>query len=305
MITLQQIAYFLTAARAGSLSAAAEAHHIAQPSVSEQIRRLEDELGVTLFQRTNRGLRLTDAGRTFLPHAERIASSIDEATEAVRNTRDLVTGTVSLGTFSTAHYVFFSDVIADFRVAYPGVRVRIVGHNSVEVADAVRDGSLEAGLVALPVDDRGLTVGSTVWTSEAVYVSAEPARVRTPRTIEQVALAPLILPEAHWGNQDPTRRQLAERAQVVGLTIAPIVEVETPAAALELVARGVGDTIVSRPLVALLDAKRRLGIISLDPPLRESFAFVTRRSSRLSPATATLIELVTARLAALHETGAT
>jgi DNA-binding transcriptional LysR family regulator len=300
VVTVQQFAYFLAAAEHRSLSAAAQACFIAQPSLSEQIRRLERELGVALFVRTNRGLVLTDAGRLLVPRAERAVAAVRDAEDAVRGVRALVSGTVSLGTFSSAHHYILGDVVAEFRSRYPGVRMRIVGHNSVGVADAVRAGQLEAGLVALPVDDRGLDVGTTVWTSEAVYVSAEPSRLTAPLTIEQLSSAPLILPEAQWGNDDPTRRQLLERAQLAGRVIEPIVEVESPAAALDLAARGVGDTVVSRPLITLLDLSDRLGWVSLDPPLHESFAFITRRATTPSPATAALIEMMQARLAAIH-----
>jgi LysR family cyn operon transcriptional activator len=300
VVTVQQFVYFLAAAEHGSLSAAAAACFIAQPSLSEQVRRLERDLGVDLFLRTNRGLVLTEAGRLLLPRAERAVAAVREAEDTVRGVRTMVAGTVSLGTFSSAHHYILGDVVEAFRARYPAVRMRIVGHNSVGVADAVRSGQLEAGIVALPVDDRGLDVGTTVWTSEAVYVSSVPSRLTRPVTIEQLSMAPLILPEAQWGNDDPTRRQLMDRAQRGGLVIEPIVEVESPAAALDLAARGVGDTIVSRTLVELLNLTDRLGSVSLDPPLHESFAFVTKRSVNLSPATAALIEMAQERLAALH-----
>ncbi|MCU1392978.1 MAG: LysR family transcriptional regulator [Ilumatobacteraceae bacterium] len=301
MVTVQQLVYFLAAAEHGSLSAAASACFIAQPSLSEQVRRLERDLGVDLFLRTNRGLVLTEAGRRLVPSAERAVAAVREAEDTVTEVRTLIGGTVSLGTFSSAHHYILGDVVAEFRQRYPGVRMRIVGHNSVGVADAVRNGQLEAGLVALPVDDRGLDVGTTIWTSEAVYVSAHPSRLRSPVTIEQLSAAPLILPEAQWGNDDPTRRQLVERAQRAGLAIEPIVEVESPAAALDLAARGVGDTVVSRTLVSLLQLADRLGCVSLDPPLLESFAFITPRAANTSPATAALIELAQNRLAELQD----
>ena len=78
-MTLQQLTYFLAAAEHGSFSAAAESLFMAQPSLSEQIRRLEAELGVPLFVRIGRGLRLTEAGRLFMPHAERTAEAAREA----------------------------------------------------------------------------------------------------------------------------------------------------------------------------------------------------------------------------------
>lgn len=291
-ITLQQLQYFLSAVQRGSLSAAAEANFIAQPSLSDQIRRLEQHLGVALFVRTNRKLILTDAARLLLPYAERAVMAVDQAAAAVDPVRELTGGTIAFGTFSSAHHLFHADLVTRFRALHPLVRVRLLGMNSVQVADGVRDGDLEAGIVALPVDDRGLDVGAVVWVAEAVYLSGTRSRVRKPLTIHDVAEADLILPEVRWGDMDPTRRQLLTMAQNAGVAVRPVVEVESPAVALELARRGVGDTLISLPLAHALGATKALHWASLDPPLFETFAFITRRNARVSPATEVLIRLV-------------
>jgi DNA-binding transcriptional LysR family regulator len=290
-VTLQQLEYFAAAVDHGSFSAAAQALHVAQPSLSEQVRRLERRLGVVLFIRTNRQLALTEAGRLLLPRARATLATADDAVDAVRPVRTLTGGTVSLGTFSSAHHFLLGDLVAQFRERYPTVRIRVLGRNSAEVADAVRDGRLEAGLVALPVDESGLDVTPPVWTAEVVYVSADPERTRTPMTVDRLAAAPLILPEARWGDQDPTRRQLSERARAAGVTLEPAVEVELPVAALALAARGVGDAVVSRPLLAEVESGDRLSWTPLDPPMYETFAIVTRTGNRLSPATQEMIRM--------------
>jgi DNA-binding transcriptional LysR family regulator len=300
-ITLQQLQYFLSSVRYGSLSAAAEAHFIAQPSLSEQIRRLEHHLGASLFVRTNRKLILTDAARLLIPHAERAIIAAEQAAAAVDPIRDLTGGTVAFGTFSSAQHLLHSDLVANFRALHPRVRVRLVGMNSAQVANGVRDGEFEAGLVALPVDDRGLDVSEVVWTMEAVYLSRVHSRVREPLSIEKVAEAELILPEVRWGDMDPTRRQLVTRAQNAGVTLSPVVEVESPAAALQLAERGVGDTLISLPLAHTLGATAALRWASLDPPLYETFAFITRRRVNLSPATDILIRLARQLLAQLPQ----
>src|SRR3954470_55751 len=169
-MTLQQLTYFLAAAGHGSFSAAAESLLMAQPSLSEQIRRLEAELGVPLFMRVGRGLELTEAGRLLRPHAERTLAEAQEAIESVREVRDMTGGTVAFGTFGSAHHYLLGGLVEDFRKRHPRVRVRAIGQNSVEVADAVRDGQLEAGLVVLPIDDRGLDVRPAV-SDELLYIS--------------------------------------------------------------------------------------------------------------------------------------
>jgi DNA-binding transcriptional LysR family regulator len=297
-MTLQQLRYFLAAADQGSFSAAAESLLMAQPSLSDQIRRLEAELGVALFARAGRRLALTEAGRMLRPHAERTLAAAEEASESVKEVRTLTGGTASFGTFGSAHHYLLGGLVQDFRRRYPDVRVRVVGQNSAEVADAIREGSLEAGLIALPIDDRGLEVRPSI-REENHYVSASPQRLTKPMTIEALAAAPLILYDARWGAVDPMRRQLNERAQRAGVRLEPQIEVEYMTAALDLAARRLGDTIAAPSVLAMRGFARTLSSVSLDPPLYDTYAFVTRRNALLSPATRVFLELAERRLEAM------
>ncbi len=295
-MTLTQLTYFLAAVEHGSFSAAANSLLLSQPSLSEQIRRLEAELGVPLFVRAGRGIELTDAGRLFQPHAERTLAEAQSALESVREVRGLTGGTVTFGFFGGAHHSLLGGLVQEFHAKYPAVQIRAIGQNSAEVADAVRDGTLEAGLVILPVDDRGLEVRTTRG-EELVYVSADPERVKAPVTIEQLATRPLILYDARWAAQDPNRVILRERAQRAGLRLDPIIEVEYMTAALDLAARGLGDTIGLRSLLTRFG--RRLHTASFDPPIEEVFAFITRRAAHLSPATREFMAMAERRVQAL------
>src|SRR3954451_11763845 len=176
-MTLQQLQYVLAAFEHGSFSAAAESLHLAQPSLSEQVRRLEAELGVMLFQRVGRGLVPTEAGRALRPHAEAALAAVEAARASVGAVRELRAGTAAFGTFGTARTYLGTDLVEDFRRSHPGVRVRIVGQNSSETVEAIRDGELEAGLVVLPVDDRGLEIHPAM-RDEVLYVSSGSARLQ-------------------------------------------------------------------------------------------------------------------------------
>jgi DNA-binding transcriptional LysR family regulator len=272
---------------------------MAQPSLSEQIRRLEAELGVALFARVGRGLELTEAGRLFRPAAERTVAAAQEAAESVREVRDITGGTVEFGTFGSAHHYLLAGLLQDFRTQYPNVRVRAIGQNSAEVADAVRSGQLEAGLVALPIDDRGLDVQPAM-REEVLYISADPQRLQAPMTIEKLADAPLILFDARFGADDPMRTQLRERAQRAGVKLEPQIEVEYVTAALELAARGLGDTVTSQQMIRSRGLARKLAGVPFDPPLYDTFAFITRRNAHLSPATREFMRLAEKRVEALR-----
>ena len=170
----------------------------------------------------------------------------------------------------------------EFRKRHPEVRVRAVGQNSAEVADAVRDGRLEAGLVILPVDDRGLEVRAAR-TEELLYVSADPERLQDAdddRAPRGGAADPLRRP---LGGAGPDPRAAARARPAAGVRLEPLIEVEYMTAALDLAARGLGDTVSLR--LAADRARSRAGSAPspFDPPIDETFAFITRRNAHLSP----------------------
>jgi DNA-binding transcriptional LysR family regulator len=299
-LTLQQLSYFLAAARHGSFSAAAEALHLAQPSLSEQVRRLEAELGVELFTRVGRGLVLTEAGRSFQPEAERVLAAVDEARASVVSVRELEAGTVSFGTFGSAAFYRLADLIASVRRQHPNLPLRFVGQNSSEVADAVRDGELEAGLIVLPIDDRSLDV-RPVLRDSTLFVSRDATLLERPMTIERLAELPLILYDARWGSEDPTRRQVAERAQAAGVRLNATIEVESPEVAFDLAARGFGHTIVARTIVGNRRFPAALRGVEFRPTLVDTFAFITRRGAHVSPATRMVLGAAERHLDTLRE----
>ncbi|WP_030992986.1 LysR family transcriptional regulator, partial [Streptomyces sp. NRRL WC-3744] len=207
-ITLNQLRAFLASARLGSFSAAATELRTTQPSVSELIKRMEDHYRVPLFTRGPRRLVLTAAGEELLPYAQQATEAAEGADRALRSLTSLDGGVATFGLLRNADYYFLSELLESFHARHPKVRLRIVGLNSVEVAEAVSSGDLEAGLVVLPIDGEGLDV-TPLLRDEVVYVSADPRRTTQPVTMADLAAAKLILYDAHYGWRDPTRRQLA------------------------------------------------------------------------------------------------
>lgn len=303
--SLRQLEYFLAAVDHGSFAAAASHLHVAQPSLSEQIQRLERLIGGRLFVRTNRNLRLTDMGRQLIPLAQTALRGADTFVEAARDLRTVRGGTVTFGTFSSAHRYLLVPVISEFRLRHPEVRVRVLGLNSSDVAEMVRDGALEAGLVQLPIDERGLDIGGDELVDTVVYVSADPRRTAGPVTIQQLAEAQLILSEARWGEADPLRRRIAQRAREAGLELEPSIEVEFQSAAMELAINGVGDTLMSYLITQQPRYKGLASWAPLDPVMQERFAIIRRSGGVLSPVTRAFMAIVHRHIAALQTTADT
>ena len=290
MLSLAQLRAFSAAARTGTFSAAATELGMSQASVSELVRRLEETYGLVLFARGSRRLALTSAGELLEPMAAHALAAVDAADASLRGYAGLTGGTATFGVMRNAEYYLLSDLAQRFHQQYPGVQIRLIGQNSVEVAAAVAAGVLEAGVVVLPVDTAGLDVRPLL-RDEVVLVTKNPDRYSGAVDSAALADAPLILYDAHYGSAEPTRRQLAERAQRDGVTITPIIEVEHVTSALRLVERGVGDTFVSRAVTASPGFPADLTLIPFAEPVYDTVASITRDAGLLSPASRALLHL--------------
>ncbi|WP_037496923.1 LysR family transcriptional regulator [Solirubrobacter soli] len=298
-MTLQQLRYFLATAQHGSFAGAADELLLKQPSVAEQIRRLEAELGVPLFARKRRRLILTAAGAALRPYAEQALATCQDGADAVRAHRTLRGGVASFGLPRNAELYELTDLAAEMHERHPLVGMRLIGQNSAEVADAIREGTLEAGLVVLPVDDDGLEV-EPIFRDEVLYATADASRASAPVATGDLLETPLVLYDAHYGNTDPTRRQLHGRLQQLGGRLAPHIEVEYLAGALRLAALGVGDTIVAQAAVDGGFLPSGLHVTPFAEPLYDTLAVVKQRSLPLSPATRELLSIALDRLRAFE-----
>ena len=300
LLSLQQIRCFCAALELGSFTAAARALGVSQPAVAEQIRKLEDALGADLFVRAGRGVVATEAGRAFAEHAARSLRAVEDAAGSVGELTAVRGGTVAVGIFGEPSAWGVDVPVAAFLRRHPGVSVRLVGLNSSSIAERVRRGELEAGVVLLPVDDETLDVRPIV-RDEVLYVSASRERTRTPATIERLAGTPLIFYDAESADYDPIRRQLAERAQALGVRLRPKVEVELKDLALRLVAAGLGDTYLPSAFTRMPYYPAGLHTASFSPALHDTFAVVTRPGTRLSPGVRELLAGLEAHVRAVAE----
>ena len=297
---MQQIRCFCAALELGSFTAAADALRVSQPAVAEQVRKLEQALGADLFVRAGRGVVPTNGGRAFAEHAARSLRAAEDAADSVGELTAIRGGSIALGIFGDPAAWHVDELVTAFLRRHPGVSVRLVGRNSSEVVERVRRGELEAGGILLPIDDERLDVRPIV-RDEVLYVSAAPERTRRPATIERLAATPLVFYDAASADEDPIRRQLAERAQALGIRLQPKVEVELKDVALRLVAAGVGDTYLPSAYTRAPYYPAGLSTASFGPPLYDTFAIITRAGARLSPGVRELLADLEAHMRAIAE----
>lgn len=303
MLSLHQLTCFIATYERGSITAAADDLGYAQPSVSEQIRALEKSLGVQLFTRVGRGVVPTTAGDLFRPHAEKVLAAADEARRAARSTAELETGTVRFGMFGTARLYAGAELVADVVSRHPGLRVELVGQNSIAVREELRRGRIEAAMIAVHgLVGEGLEV-RPVARDELVYISADPEKLRRPRTPADIAAADLVMADTTFRDADSTRSVMRELLLSSGQNPHTRIEVEDAETAVELVGMGYGDTILPRGAAQALVPRLapNAGWVSVTPRQFDTLAIVHRRGATLSRGAALMAELATRRIQSLTE----
>ena len=303
MLSLHQLRCFLAAYESGSLTAAAEELGYAQPSVSAQIRSLERTLKTTLVRRVGRGVVPTTVADALRPHAEATLAAAEEARRAVASVTALETGTIRFGMFGTARLYAGAGLVADVLARHPGVRVELIGQNSMDVQEDLRRGRIEAAMIAVTaVESEGMEV-TPVARDELVYISNDPEAVRTPVTAQRLANASLVMPETTWRATDSTRIVLRQMLHEAGRNPQTRIEVEDVETAVELVGMGLADSVIPRGAAEQLLPRLapKAGITSLRPRQFDTFAIVHRAGATLSPAARLMIEIATRRIREIAE----
>ena len=148
---VHQLRYVCAIAETGSFSRAAEQCHVAQPSLSQQISKLEDELGARLFDRLGRSVRLTDAGRTFLPHARTVLHQTELARSEVEGRRRDARGTVIVGVIPTIAPYYLPQRITAFARRFPEATLRIVEETTPVLVESLRSLAVDIAILSLPL----------------------------------------------------------------------------------------------------------------------------------------------------------
>lgn len=197
-LDLRRLRYFVVAAEELNFSRAAERMHIAQPPLSAQIKQLESHLGVLLFDRTGRGVRLTDAGQVLLEEARRIFIQLEQTTRMIERVGSGAVGRLSMGFVPSASNGMLPLVLHEFRKNFPGVELFLHEMKPDEVVQRLHGKQIDVGFFYLPFEDGALDFRP---------VSREPLIVALPEThllerepeIDMRALAdePFILPMHH------------------------------------------------------------------------------------------------------------
>ncbi|GGF30130.1 LysR family transcriptional regulator [Aliidongia dinghuensis] len=264
---LSQLRTLIHVAELGSLSKAADRMHIAQPALSRQMRMLEEELGVRLFDRHGRGMVLTDKGREVLAHATRVMAELEEIRASASDVAAPLTGQVAIGMPPTVADLISVPLVAAFGKAHPQAVVRLVSAYTGYLLDWLHRGEIDVAILYDPRPARSLR--SQPLLVENLFLIGPPeAGFSTVRTLpfRELDGRRLLLPSTRHGLRTIVENCAAE----AGITLNVAVEADSYATLKDLVRHGHGWTVL--PLAPIHDniaAGRLTGAPLIDPvPVR-------------------------------------
>ncbi len=274
---LAQVEGFLEVARQGNLSRAAGALYITQPALTARLHSLEEEIGESLFVRTRRGMELTDAGRAFLPYAERALSSLHDGQELVAEIRRGGAGELVLGAAPAVSTYVLPGLLVRFTARYPKVRLIVrTGHSEQIVEMAVRN-EIQVGLVRAlrhpMIESRALYDDELVLVVNQDHPFAASGRI----TLEQMSEARLILFDRTSSYYDLTNSMFRE----AGVAPRGVIELDNIDAAKKMVEQGLGVALLPYTAVAAELSAGSLTPITISgaAPIRRQIVAIRRRDS--------------------------
>jgi DNA-binding transcriptional LysR family regulator len=192
---LRHLRYFVAVAEELHFGRAAERLHIAQPPLSQQIRRLEQELGVELFRRNRRRVELTDAGRLLLEQSRPLLAQADHTEKLLGRASAGEVGRLSIGFVGSASYEVLPAILHEFRNRFPEVELRLEEQTTGDQVDALNVGRIDVGLVRPPVADDSIELTPLVEERLiAALPEAHPLAERATVPVAALAQEPFVLP---------------------------------------------------------------------------------------------------------------
>jgi LysR family transcriptional regulator, cyn operon transcriptional activator len=256
MIELRHLRYFLAVAEAAHFTKAASLLHVSQPTLSHQIRQLEGQLNLALFDRIGRRVKLTSAGEVLLPHARRVLRELEEAQSALSELHGLKRGELKVGIVQTVNACVIPEIVARFSAAHSGIKITCAELSVNDIEAGLESGRLDLGISFLPAQ-RLLIEGEKLFTEELVAVLPEKHawQKRRQLTIAELATQPLVLLSSQY-----CTRQLVDRA-FTQARVRPRIQVEMNS--VESILATVREGVLMSVLPSLAMCRRDTGLVAL------------------------------------------
>src|SRR4051812_43677684 len=279
---LRQLRYLVAVADEQHFTRAAAREHVAQPALSQQIRRLEAELGLTLVERTTRRVAMTEAGKLLVARARRALAELEAAQAELQSLAGVQAGRLSVGALHTMGPVDLSLLLATFHRRYPGVELTVREQSSEELAGMLRDDEIDLAFLSVTerIQSHGLALHPLV-REELVAVLPPDHRLAGRPEVQLAELAQ----DAFISSREGARLRELLVGAAAGAGFVPRIALESNESRRirSLVSRGLGVAILPRS-----DGEERGSIVAVSalagPELQRDVTLAARAQRRLSPA---------------------
>ena len=266
MVNLELYRVFYTVAKCGSLTKAAEELYISQPAVSQAIKQLESQLGGKLFNRTHKGMELSDTGgKQIFSTVEQALKLFDEAESKYAELKDTATGIVRICASDTVATHFLIPYIKEYHKTYPDVNLILQNGTSSETIELLKGNKGDIGFVNLPIDDSDINLSNTVMQLHDTFVASEQFSELFDGVIDLKRLQdyPLLMLELSTA----TRQAIVSFAHSQGVHLHPEIELASLELMTELAKTGIGIACIPREFVIHELEEGSLREIKTNPPL--------------------------------------
>lgn len=239
MVNLELYRVFYTVAKCGSLTKAAQELFISQPAVSQSVKQLETQLGVTLFNRTHRGMELSaTGGKLIYKKVEEALRLLDGAESALTEITGTASGTIRIGATDSIFYHILADKIAQYSIKYPNVKLELISSTSPYTVSQLKEGKCDVAFINLPMEDRDVKFYGTIAHLTDIFVAGERYAFLkgNPLSIKRIQEFPVLMIEENT----VCRRTLAGFLDNLGIQLRPDIEVANWDLMKKLVAKGMG-----------------------------------------------------------------
>jgi DNA-binding transcriptional LysR family regulator len=280
-VTLRQLRALVEVARHHSFARAAGALHLTQPAISMQIRDLERAVGLPLFERAGKGIRLTTAGEYFLVYARRLLATLKEAEDAMARLRGLKGGRVVIGMVSTAEH-FLPRLLARFRAEHPGIEIRLQVGNREQLVQALH--ASEVDLAVMGRAPQELAARAEPFAAHPLAIVSSPTHPLARRR----KLAPAVLAQEQFIVREPgsgTRAAMEQFFAEHHLAPPVIMEMTSNETIKQAVRADMGLAFLSLHTAAQELAARQLRVLQIEGlPLMRRWHIVSLQARPLAPA---------------------
>ncbi|MBP1994104.1 LysR family transcriptional regulator [Paenibacillus eucommiae] len=293
---IRQLEYFMAICQELHFTRASVNLGVTQPTLSHQIKALEDEIGILLFDRIGKKTMLTEAGLILLKHCRNVFNSLESAREEIAELQEIKQGSLSIGALTGELNQLVSKLLVDFHQRYPQIKLKVVG--SDDLIERVIQNEIDFGLTILPVHDERITTVPLYEENLYLTVSSNhPLANREKIDLEEITGLPFIVfPKNH-----KCRQQIEIAFQLLGISLKPIIETDAPETIISLIEAQAGVSILSKTLINIWN-NDNIKIIKIEnPSIRRQIGLIYHKEKYMGFAAREFINVLKTTVTETHK----